>query len=306
MKRIISLLLVVVSATTLTAQTLQERLKSHIEILASEQFKGRESGTEENIMAATYIRDEFKKIDGFEFITENGFQDVTFEVTRGGKRTINSVNVLGMVKATKTNTKGKYITIGAHFDHIGVTKDGLINYGADDNASGVAYIIELARRYAEKSDQLDYDILFIAFTGEEMGLKGSKYYAANPLLPLKDCKAMINFDMLGRMTKNGITVRGLGTSVEAVDILNSVRNMDKLEIAWEFRGFGPTDYSSFYAVEIPAFSFSTRLHADYHKPTDTADKINYDGMIAADRYISQIIDKLLSKKTKVTYKTEYE
>ncbi|MFI3263000.1 MAG: M28 family peptidase [Rikenellaceae bacterium] len=306
MKKIITLLCFAVAATSLSAQSLEQRLKSHIEILASEEFKGRESGTAENIMAATYVRDEFAKIEGFEFLTENGFQDVTFEVTRGGKRTINSVNVVGMVKASKKNTKGKYITIGAHFDHIGVTDEGLVNYGADDNASGTAYIIELARRYAEKSDELDYDILFIAFTGEEMGLKGSRYYAENPLLPLKDCKAMINFDMLGRMTRNGITVRGLGTSIEAVYLFNSVENKDELEIVWEFRGKGPTDYSSFYAKEIPAFSFSTRLHKDYHLPTDTADKINYEGMLFADNYISQIIDKLLSKKVKMTYKVEYE
>lgn len=305
MKRII-FLLCLVATTTLSAQTFKERLKTHIETLASEEFNGRQTGTKWDTMAAEYVRDEFKKIDGFEFITENGLQEVTFETSRGEKRTIKSANVLGVVKATKKNTKGKYITIGAHFDHIGVTKDGQINYGADDNASGTAYIIELARRYAEKSDELNYDILFIAFTGEEMGLKGSRYYAENPILPLKDCKAMINFDMLGRMTKNGITVRGLGTSEEAVDILNSVENSDKLEIIWEFRGFGPTDYSSFYAKEVPAFSFSTRLHKDYHKPTDTPDKINYAGMLAADRYISQIIDKLLSKKVSVTYKNEYK
>lgn len=308
MKSLIVLFVISVISLNLTAQTLEQRLKQHIDTLSSAKFEGRKSGTKGDTLAAYYIRDEFRKITDLMLPVDDGLQNVAFTVeNKDKKQVINSFNVVGIVKAQKRkNIDGQYVIIGAHYDHIGVNKDGSINYGADDNASGVAYVIELARRYAAMKNDLRYDMIFVAFTGEEMGWIGSTFYTEHPIAPLDKCKAMINFDMLGRMTNNGITIRGLGGSKEGVELLNSLKNKDRLDIIWEFKGVGATDYASFYLKGVPAFSFSTRIHKDYHSPADTPNKINYKGMLAADRYISQFIEMVLSKNNKLTFKDVYQ
>jgi Zn-dependent M28 family amino/carboxypeptidase len=145
-------------------------------------------------------------------------------------------------------------------------------------------------------------VIVVLFGGEEAGLIGSRYYANNPLRPIEEVKAMINFDMLGRMTANGITVRGLGSAEEALDLFGTFKNPDKIDLIFEMRGNGPTDYSSFYAKGIPAFSYSTRQHPDYHRHTDTVEKINYPGMEIARNYIWQMIEVLAFSGREVTFK----
>lgn len=293
----------------LFSQTLQNNLKKHIEHLASNALEGRLSGTKGDSLAAQYIKDQFSKINGIELLGDNGLQHFKFQRVVQKDSTpveFNTANVVAILKAEKKNNReGKHIIVGAHFDHEGM-KDGVIYPGADDNASGTAYLIELAKRYAKQRNSLKYDIVFIAFAAEEIGILGSSHYANNPLIPLKDAKAMINFDMLGRMNNKGLTIRGLGTSKQAVPVVNSLKNRDEIDLIWEFRGNGPTDYSSFYMQNIPSFSFSTRIHGDYHSPRDKADKINYEGILIADRYINQLIDAILNPKVKLNVKKVYE
>lgn len=205
-------------------------------------------------------------------------------------------NVVAKIEAPKKNNKdGKAVIIGAHYDHEGIKPykgKMAIHPGADDNASGTSYVLDLARQISLRADELEQDVIFINFGGEERGLLGSAAYANNPLEPLENATLMINFDMLGRMRDKGITVRGLGTFKEAVSLMNSLENKDKLDIIWEFRGNGPTDYSSFYMLaDVPALSFSTRLHSDYHLPMDSADKVNYEGVKMAADYIWQLVEK---------------
>lgn len=294
--------------TFINAQDFDNNFKKNVEQLASKEFNGRYPQTKGDTLAANYIRKQFENIEGVEFITKDGFQHFSF-TERGSKpkKTLHTFNVISFIEANnKKNSNDEYIIIGAHYDHMGSNDKGEIFYGADDNASGVSYVIELARRLASQKEELKYNVLFVIFGAEEHGLKGSTYYAENPLIPFDKCRAMINFDMVGRMTNKGITIRGLGGSKEGVEILNAIPNKDKLDIVWEFRGAGPTDYAPFYLKGVPAFSFSTRIHKDYHTSKDTPDKVNYKGVKLVDNYVSLFLNELLNPKVKLTYKDVYQ
>ena len=217
-------------------------------------------------------------------------------------------NVVARLNALKENNPdGKTVVIGAHYDHMGyemIDGEKVICRGADDNASGIATIIEFARRYAQLVPAMQRDIIFIAFGAEEKGLKGSAYYASNPLDSLSNCVGMVNFDMTGRMRAKGITIRGLGSAHQAIPMFSLLPNKDELDIVWEMRGAGPTDYSSFYKKGVPAFSFSTRLHPDYHTPRDTEEEVNYEGMEMMFNYVTNLINRLVIETVQLTVKPD--
>jgi Zn-dependent M28 family amino/carboxypeptidase len=190
------------------------------------------------------------------------------------------------------------VVIGAHFDHLGFGQDGnsmirngepAIHNGADDNASGTASMIELAFAL-KKSKAKQYNYLFIAFSAEELGLNGSKYFVENPTIDLKTINYMINMDMVGRMNDSTktITVGGYGTSSAWDSMLSSVKDKG-FSIKIDSSGSGPSDHTSFYRKDIPVLFFFTGLHTDYHKPSDDADKINYLGMFRIVRFIEKMI-----------------
>lgn len=205
------------------------------------------------------------------------------------------------------------IVIGAHFDHLGYGEDGNsmirtgdlgIHNGADDNASGTSSMIELAF-LLKKSKAKKYNYLFIAFSAEELGLNGSKYFVENPTIPLTNVNYMINMDMVGRMNDSTktITIGGYGTSPSWKTMLDAVKKKD-FSIKVDSSGTGPSDHTSFYRKDIPVLFFFTGLHIDYHKPSDDADKINYVGMLKIIRFIQQMIEadkqdqKLVFTKTR--------
>jgi aminopeptidase YwaD len=205
------------------------------------------------------------------------------------------------------------IVIGAHFDHLGYGEDGNsmirtgdlgIHNGADDNASGTSSMIELA--FLLKNSKLkQYNYLFIAFSAEELGLNGSKYFVENPTISLNTVNYMINMDMVGRMNDSTktITVGGYGTSPSWQAMIDAVKKKD-FSIRVDSSGTGPSDHTSFYRKDIPVLFFFTGLHSDYHKPSDDADKINYVGMLKIIRFIQQMIEadkqeqKLVFTKTR--------
>ena len=189
------------------------------------------------------------------------------------------------------------IVIGAHYDHLGWGKDGnsryfgdslLVHNGADDNASGTSAMIEMAR-YLAKSPLRNNNYLFLACSGEELGLYGSKYFIKNSTIPLTSINFMINLDMVGRLnpeTKT-VTIGGYGTSPywgKAVTTTDTYLNI-KLDSA----GAGPSDHASFYRADIPVLFFFTGTHDDYHKPSDDANKINIEGTMAIVRYIKNLL-----------------
>ncbi len=198
-----------------------------------------------------------------------------------------SANVVGYLEGSDQALKNQIVVVGAHYDHLGYGGEGsgslqpdtvAMHPGADDNASGTSGLLELAEAFASKRQELKRSLLFIAFTGEEEGLLGSAYYVKNPLLPLEQTVAMINLDMIGRLNNRKLIVYGTGTSRE-FDSLLTARNSDSaFALSLIKDGFGPSDQASFYAKRIPVCFFFTDLHTDYHRPSDTWDKLKYTDM----------------------------
>jgi len=229
------------------------------------------------------------------FKDESAAYDVKFRVALGDKKRL-AHNVIGYIDNGAPST----IILGAHFDHLGYNEDGfsmlrtgekLIHNGADDNASGTAALIELGR-IIKQSKVKKNNYLFIAFSGEEMGLFGSKYYTDHPAIDLTQVNYMINMDMVGRLNDSShtLTVGGYGTSPAWAEVIST--KADPFVIKLDSSGTGPSDHTSFYRKDIPVLFFFTGLHSDYHKPTDDADKINYTGELAVVKYISTVITNL--------------
>jgi len=214
-------------------------------------------------------------------------------------------NVIGYLNNGATNT----IIIGAHYDHLGHGEDGnsmirndvtQIHNGADDNASGTAAVIELAKMLkASKLKSNNY--LFIAFSGEELGLFGSKYFTEHPSINLSTVDYMINLDMVGRLADStkSLTIGGVGTSPAWGTVLSSVPNK-YFALKYDSSGVGPSDHTSFYRKNIPVLFFFTGLHPDYHKPTDDANKINYTGELMILKYLEAIVERT-NKENKLAF-----
>lgn len=231
---------------------------------------------------------------------------IHFKISIGDK-TRKAHNVVGYIDNGAPNT----IVIGAHYDHLGYGEDRNslwtgqpeIHNGADDNASGTAMVVELAR-ILSNSKWKNNNYLFVCFSGEELGLFGSKYFVDNAPIPLSEINFMINMDMVGRLneTSHGLTVGGYGTSPLWGNILSDKEK--NLSIKFDSSGIGPSDHTSFYLKNIPVLFFFTGSHADYHKPTDDVDKINFVGQLYILKYIENIIEqtnksgKLLFTKTR--------
>jgi aminopeptidase YwaD len=261
------------------------------------------------------------------------------------RREVEAANVVGIVNGADPVLKNEFIVIGAHYDHLGrggegslAPREGEIHHGADDNASGSAGLLELARIFSSSgSPRPRRTILFIAFSGEEEGLLGSNYYVNHPLRPLKNTVAMINMDMIGRMKNNKLIVGGVGTAARWRDLLASANLADRpiaiAELANPTRvpgkvtletgpngqvssaivhahgfdltlsedGYGPSDHSSFYAKKVPVLFLWTGTHEDYHKPSDTADKIDYEDEAHILSFVARIIRSIDSSDARPVY-----
>jgi hypothetical protein len=220
-------------------------------------------------------------------------------------------NVVGMLKGSDPELSDEYIIIGAHYDHLGKGEHGsrdsqhnAIHYGADDNASGTAAVIETAEYFGTRKSRSKRSMIFIAFDAEEMGLLGSAYYADNAKIDISKTYAMINFDMIGRLSdeKPELVVNGTGTAEEFEDILESYKKKTDIAQAFNPGGQGASDHSSFYRKDIPVLFFSTGGHDDYHTSRDTYDKINYGGMEELTEYTAELIEYLANRKESLTFK----
>ena len=249
------------------------------------------------------------------------------------KKSVSAYNVIGILPGTDPKLKSEAIVIGAHYDHLGRGGAGSlaansteIHHGADDNASGTAAIIEIARQFA-KERKNKRTLIFISFSGEEEGLFGSNFYVNNPVFPLDKTVAMINLDMVGRLKDDKLTIGGIGTANEWKTIVQDMNPKVVTVSGWisggdgipttsgETRsepkpaftlqlnedGFGPSDHSSFYGKKVPVLFFFTGTHNDYHKPSDTAEKINYDGILSITNYVQSIARKVDQNTQRPTY-----
>ena len=229
--------------------------------------------------------------------------DIKMEVAISDKKRTGH-NVIGYIDNGAANT----VIVGAHYDHLGYGEDHnslytgatpQIHNGADDNASGTAALIELSK-LVKKSKLRNNNYVFIAFSGEELGLFGSKYFTEHPTIDLSRANYMINMDMLGRLndSTHGLTIGGYGTSPVWGEVLSNTDNY--LKINFDSSGTGPSDHTSFYRKDMPVLFFFTGAHGDYHKPTDDAGKINYTGELMVLKYIYNVIDGT-NKKGKLAF-----
>ncbi len=222
-----------------------------------------------------------------------------------------SANVIGMIEGSDAKLKAEYVVIGAHYDHLGLgggeslegNAYGKIHYGADDNASGTAALLELARVLASDRAQLKRSVVFMAFAAEELGLLGSAAYTREPLVPLQSVTAMLNMDMVGRLRDKSLFVGGVGTSPAwqpLLDKLNaSAENSFKLGTGQD--GLGPSDHQSFYVKDVPVLFFFTGSHADYHKATDTAEKVNAEGTRQIAEFVRRITTSIANEPERIAF-----
>jgi hypothetical protein len=223
---------------------------------------------------------------------------------RGG-----SSNVIGFIPGGDPGLRNEVIVIGAHYDHLGTGEnyaatgretDRVYN-GADDNASGVSGLLELGEYFAGGRHRLKRSLLFIAFSGEEIGLLGSSYYLEHPKSPPENTIAMINMDMIGRLTENKLTAIGVGSSKEWKGLIDKANSGIGLELTYMDTAFGPSDQTVFLAGNIPAVLFFTGLHEDYHKPGDDWQKINAEGEVKVLELIAKLVTMLGDDRVKITF-----
>ena len=280
------------------------KIKTDVAYLSSDSLEGRETGTKGEKIAAKYIAKRFDEMSLIAKGKINYFQDFNFKAIKNpheeisfseeqNNETITARNIVGYID----NNSDKTVVIGAHYDHLGYGSESSlyrgdekkIHNGADDNASGVALMLDLAGRLKYSKAQNNY--LFVAFSGEEMGLLGSNYFVKNPSISIDSINYMINMDMVGRLKEDySLAVYGLGTSPIFKQTIKS--NNELFKIIENESGMGPSDHTSFYLADIPVLHFFTGQHSDYHKPSDDPDKINYEGMGLISDYIFKIITDL--------------
>ncbi len=222
---------------------------------------------------------------------------------------IETQNVVAMVPGNDAVLKDQYVVVGAHYDHLGMGGPGsgsraidtiAVHNGADDNASGTASVIEMAEKMvSEKSNRRS--VIFVAFGAEEMGLIGSKAFAANPPVAIDKIVTMFNLDMVGRLdsASNALSVGGTKTAKETEDILNKLNTGFSLSFSGE--GVGPSDHASFYLQDIPVIYLNTGAHADYHTPADDADLINFEGVKKVDEYCYKLLSEIATRDSVLTF-----
>ena len=221
-------------------------------------------------------------------------------------------NVIMILPGEDSLLKNEYLIIGAHFDHLGTGGPGsssravdtvAVHPGADDNASGVGAMVELAEKFALTKGSHKRSIVFAAFSGEEKGLLGSKYFTENPGIDLTKVNAMINLDMIGRLSEEGsLQVGGVGTAEGLKDLVLSRADTGQIKLTFTEEGYGPSDHSSFYGKNIPVLFYSTGAHLDYHTPSDTWDKINYPGMKSISEIIYKVAETLSDSSGRLIFK----
>jgi len=213
------------------------------------------------------------------------------------RQTTTAQNVLAVLPG-EGPLADEVVVLGAHYDHLGLggtnsAAPGVeaIHHGADDNASGTAALVEVARQLSARGP-FQRTVLFAAFSGEERGLLGSGHYTANPAMPLEKTVAMVNLDMVGRLTDDKLIVHGTGTGSTMESIVDRLLEGRSFSVTKEPGGFGPSDHASFYAKKIPVLHLFTGSHEDYHRPTDTAEKVNYEGMTRIVSFVSDLVAEL--------------
>ncbi|KAA3616453.1 MAG: M20/M25/M40 family metallo-hydrolase [Calditrichaeota bacterium] len=285
------------------------RMKKDVEFLASDELQGRGFGTAGLNKAADYIKDAFAGA-GLKPGAKNGTYFQKFFETGGpNNEEVILKNVIGIKPGVSKKLDGQSIVVGAHYDHLGLGwpdvrkgEEGKIHHGADDNASGVAVMLELLR--VLKDWQPDRTVIFIAFSGEEAGLLGSKHYVKNPIMPLADCFGMLNLDTVGRLGEQKLLVLGTGSASEWVHIFRGAGYVTGVNLQSVADDFGSSDQKSFIEEGIPAVQFFSGPHLDYHRSSDTAEKIDYAGMVKTASILKEAVEYMATREERLTVTLE--
>jgi len=278
--------------------------------LSDDKLGGRMTGSPGADSAAAYLARRFEEV-GLQPSAAGWFQ--TFTVAKdapvaqhthvGGLR---AKNVIGLLPGRDPVLRNETVIVGAHYDHLGLggfgsldpDSTGQVHNGADDNASGAAMLIQIAARLAHSRPART--VLFIAFSGEELGLLGSAHYVDEPLYPLSGTLAMINLDMVGRLKDNRLIVYGARTAKEFPALLDSLNWHAGFDLRAQGDGYGPSDQSSFFAAGKPVLHVFTDLHEDYHRTTDDWQKINVEGFDRVTNFTLGIVTALANRPGHLT------
>jgi len=298
-----------------------ERYRADISWLAADEREGRgmeSAGLEE---AGAWLAERFAEI-GLEPAGEDGFRDpFTASVMvpdpdqpdnphGGERRPVVGFNVVGRLPAGAKDHLPGAVVIGAHYDHLGMGGGGslaagetAVHNGADDNASGTAALLAVARELVSRRDELRRDVWFVAFSLEEQGLLGSSTFSREPTggLSMDDVVAMLNMDMVGRLEGGTLQVLGGESATEWVEIVTPLCEADGLDCKVAGDGFGSSDQSSFYAAGIPVLHFFTGVHEDYHKPSDDAERIDAAGAVQVASLVSEVAIATADREAPLTY-----
>jgi len=273
-----------------------------VRYLADDALEGRLAGSPGERCAGDYIARRLRAL-GLRGGADNGsfFQTVPLTVAsdpHGGASPVTATttgrNVVAVLEGADPALRDEVVVIGAHYDHLGLGGSGslapgttAIHNGADDNASGIAALLEAAAQLAT-GPRPARSIVFVAFTGEEMGLLGSAHFVRNPPIPLDRARAMLNMDMVGRLEDDPLIVYGVGTATEWAELVERRAAEAGITVALQPDGVGPSDHTSFYLRDIPVLHFFTNAHGDYHKPSDDWDRVDADGIARIATLVARI------------------
>ena len=297
----------------LTAQSPSQRISNDIRYLADDARQGRGVGTEGLEDAALYIAEQFRLAGLIPAGSDGFFQ--TFEIDPSAPAVAHSglggasvKNVVGLIPG-RGRLAEETVVLGAHYDHLGLggpgsldpDSVGVVHNGADDNASGTAVLIETARMLGTRAADDMRTIVFVAFTAEELGLIGSDHYVKDPARPNESTYAMINFDMVGRLSGNRLIAIGTGSATQMPTLIDSVNAFNALQLTKTEDPWGRSDHSSFYSVKVPVLHLFTDTHTDYHRTTDDWDKIDYDGAARVAYFAADLAWSFATRRTPLTY-----
>ncbi len=287
------------------------RLLDDIRFLSDDRLQGRMTGSRGADSAAAYLARRFSQV-GLQPAAGGWFQSFTVgrEAPAGRSGQLGPLvgkNVVGILPGRDPVLRNQTVILGAHYDHLGLggfgsldpDSTGLVHNGADDNASGAAALIQVAARLAASPPART--VVFIAFSGEELGLLGSAYYVKQPIYPLASTLAMVNLDMVGRLRSGRLIVYGARSAKEFPALLDSLNWYAGFDMKAQGDGYGPSDHSSFYAGKRPVLHLFTDLHEDYHRTTDDWQKVNYDGLKRVADFSLGLVTALANRTKPLTF-----
>ncbi|HET6836762.1 MAG TPA: M28 family peptidase [Gemmatimonadales bacterium] len=306
-------LLVATLASRLGGQQVVEppRVLDDIKFLTEDRLQGRATGSAGADLAAAYLARRFSEV-GLQPAAGGWFQSFTIgreapAVRQSKSGGLVGKNVIGILPGRDPVLRNQTVVLGAHYDHLGLggfgsldpDSTGLVHNGADDNASGVAGLIQVAARLAASPPART--VVFIAFSGEELGLLGSAHYVKEPIYPLAGTLAMVNLDMVGRLRNGRLIVYGARSAKEFPALLDSLNWYAGFDLKAQGDGYGPSDQSSFYAAKRPVLHLFTDLHEDYHRTTDDWQKVNLDGLKRVADFTLGLVTALANRRGPLTF-----